>query len=63
VPPKSFGEPVVAQATPERVLGKASEPVSALDHYEKAVEREVAGKLGDSLNLYRKAFRVGRTFC
>ena len=33
-------------------------PVSALDHYEKAVEREAAGNLGDSLHLYRKAFRV-----
>jgi F-box protein 9 len=41
------------------VQAVASEPVSALEHYEKAVEREVAGKLGDSLSLYRKAFRVG----
>lgn len=36
----------------------AGEPVSALDHYERAVEREAAGKLGDSLSLYRKAFRM-----
>jgi F-box protein 9 len=34
------------------------EPQSALDHYEKAVERENEGSLGDSLSLYRKAFRV-----
>lgn len=34
------------------------EPQSALEHYEKAVERENQGNLGDSLNLYRKAFRV-----
>lgn len=34
------------------------EPRSALEHYEKAVERESQGSLGDSLNLYRKAFRV-----
>ncbi|KAK3394355.1 hypothetical protein B0H63DRAFT_506081 [Podospora didyma] len=34
------------------------EPVSALDHYEKAVEREAAGSLGDSLRLYRKAYRM-----
>lgn len=34
------------------------EPESALEHYEKAVERESQGNLGDSLNLYRKAFRV-----
>jgi F-box protein 9 len=35
------------------------EPRSALEHYEKAVERESQGSLGDSLNLYRKAFKVG----
>jgi len=32
--------------------------VSALDHFEAAVMREAQGNLGDSLNLYRKAFRV-----
>jgi len=31
---------------------------SALEHYEKAVERESLGSLGDSLDLYRKAFKV-----
>lgn len=31
---------------------------SALDHFEAAVMREAQGNLGDSLNLYRKAFRV-----
>ena len=36
----------------------SNEPQSALEHYEKAVERENQGSLGDSLNLYRKAFRV-----
>jgi F-box protein 9 len=36
--------------------GKA--PRTALEHYEKAVEKESQGSLGDSLNLYRKAFRV-----
>lgn len=35
------------------------EPQSALEHYEKAVERETQGSLGDSLALYRKAFKVG----
>ena len=35
------------------------EPRSALDHYEKAVERETAGSLGDSVSLYRRAFKVG----
>ncbi len=35
-----------------------SEPQSALEHYEKAVERETQGNLGDSLTLYRRAYRV-----
>ncbi|PSN62682.1 hypothetical protein BS50DRAFT_126923 [Corynespora cassiicola Philippines] len=34
------------------------EPESALEHYEKAVERESQGSLGDSVRLYRKAFRL-----
>lgn len=34
------------------------EPVTALEHYEHAVEKEAQGSLGDSLSLYRKAFRV-----
>jgi F-box protein 9 len=34
------------------------EPSSALEHYEKAVEKENQGSLGDSVNLYRKAFKV-----
>jgi F-box protein 9 len=38
--------------------GKSREPRSALEHYERAVEREAQGNLGDSLDLYRKAFRV-----
>ena len=37
---------------------RGNEPVSALEHYEEAVEREKQGKLGESLNYYRKAFRV-----
>lgn len=50
-----------------RRLGEASssghavppkELTSALDHYERAVERESDGNLGDSLSLYRKAYRV-----
>lgn len=37
----------------------SEEPRSALEHYEKAVEKESQGSLGDSVNLYRKAFKVG----
>ena len=35
-----------------------AEPRSALEHFEKAVEKEAQGSLGDSLNHYRKAYRV-----
>lgn len=40
------------ESTPDHV------PTSALDHYELAVVRETEGKLGESLDLYRKAFRL-----
>ncbi|PVH97719.1 hypothetical protein DM02DRAFT_616354 [Periconia macrospinosa] len=36
----------------------SKEPQSALEHYEQAVEKESQGSLGDSLNLYRKAFKL-----
>jgi F-box protein 9 len=32
--------------------------VTALDHYESAMEREAQGNIGESLKLYRKAYRV-----
>ena len=34
------------------------EPDSALEHFERAVEKEAEGSLGDSLQHYRKAYRV-----
>ena len=41
---------------------------SALEHYERAVEKESLGSLGESVDLYRKAFKVclhsgGFTMC
>lgn len=61
-PPRVFDEPASGSGAgtvmKEERADQPEEPVSALDHYEKAVERETAGKLGDSLRLYRKAFRV-----
>jgi len=42
------------------IASASKEPKTALDHYEKAVERETQGNLGDSVALYRKAFKVGR---
>ena len=41
---------------------RTREPVSALEHYEEAVERERQGKLGESLRYYRQAFRVQSLF-
>jgi F-box protein 9 len=32
--------------------------ISALDHYEEAMEKEAQGNMGESLRLYRKAYRV-----
>ncbi|KAK3330105.1 hypothetical protein B0H66DRAFT_45964 [Apodospora peruviana] len=67
VQPRSFDEPETAAPPAATVTVTADntsvdqddgELVSALDHYEKAVERESVGKLGDSLRLYRKAFRM-----
>ena len=34
------------------------EPESALEHYERAVEKETQGNLGESLRHYRTAFKV-----
>ncbi|EFQ99050.1 F-box protein HRT3 [Nannizzia gypsea CBS 118893] len=33
-------------------------PQSALEHFERAIEKEDQGRLGDSLSLYRKAYRL-----
>ncbi|KAK4128635.1 hypothetical protein N657DRAFT_667842 [Parathielavia appendiculata] len=60
---RSFDEPAAARPTSSHdreQLGapEMGEPVSALEHYERAVEKEAAGNLGDSLKLYRKAFRM-----
>lgn len=44
------------------VLAANREPTSALEHYERAVEKESAGSLGDSLKHYRKAFKVGHSY-
>lgn len=51
VPTNINSEDNVAERTPK-------EPTSALEHYEKAVEREAQGKLGDSLKHYRQAYKV-----
>ncbi len=62
VQPRAFDEdgPAITETSAEEVTqeSKSKDPVTALEHYEKAVEREAVGKLGESLSLYRKAFRV-----
>ena len=39
-------------------MNTSETPKSALEHYEKAIEREEQGNLGDSVSLYRKAYRL-----
>lgn len=39
-------------------VAASKKPSSALEHYERAVEREEQGNLGDSVSLYRKAYRL-----
>jgi len=70
-PPASFDPEVLAQQVgelsvqPEEEVDEdgftrrdVTEPNTALEHFERAVEKEAAGKLGDSLQHYRKAYRV-----
>ena len=40
------------------VAESRAEPTSALEHYERAVEKESQGSLGDSLAHYRKAYKL-----
>lgn len=40
---------------------KGKKLVSALDHFEEAMHKEDQGNMGDSLKLYRKAYRVCTT--
>ncbi|KUI70331.1 F-box protein pof7 [Cytospora mali] len=54
---RTFDVPDPAQVAKQEDHGK-KEPVTALEHYERAVEKEEQGSLGDSLQLYRRAFRM-----
>ncbi|CAI6338922.1 unnamed protein product [Periconia digitata] len=53
---KQHGRRLDEGSSPE--ASSSQEPNSALDHYERAVEKEKQGSLGDSVNLYRKAFKL-----
>jgi F-box protein 9 len=74
-PPASFDPEELAQQVgelsvqPEEEVDEdgftrrhTAEPNTALEHFERAVEKEAAGKLGDSLQHYRKAYRVSVWF-
>ncbi|KAF8246377.1 hypothetical protein K440DRAFT_651083 [Wilcoxina mikolae CBS 423.85] len=50
--------PSSPQRRPSISTATSGIPRSALEHYEKAVEKESEGNLGESLKLYRKAFRM-----
>lgn len=59
-PPSSSKQ---AEQAEEADKAEASAPekknlVSALDHFEEAMEKEAIGNMGDSLHLYRQAYRV-----
>ncbi|TQV96466.1 hypothetical protein V2A60_003135 [Cordyceps javanica] len=66
---RSFDEPApplstssAAKAIASDVDAAAKPPrrdlVSALDHYEEAMEHEAQGNMGESLQLYRKAYKM-----
>lgn len=55
---QQVGELSVEPAAEDFPRRDLSEPTSALEHFERAVEKEAEGNLGDSLTHYRKAYRV-----
>lgn len=57
-PFRGLDEPRGGISKEESSKPAGTEPQSALEHYEKAVEKEAQGRLGDSLNHYRIAFKV-----
>ncbi|KAG0136767.1 hypothetical protein HOY82DRAFT_548667 [Tuber indicum] len=50
--------PIARRRTSFAGSSSRADPESALEHYERAVEKESEGSLGESLSLYRKAFRM-----
>ncbi|KFA76455.1 hypothetical protein S40288_06496 [Stachybotrys chartarum IBT 40288] len=60
----SFDEPsprpghALAESSKKAATCGDKELVSALDHYEEAMEKEAQGNMGESLKLYRKAYRL-----
>ncbi|KND90928.1 hypothetical protein TOPH_04381 [Tolypocladium ophioglossoides CBS 100239] len=56
--PGDEDDPPWALDAAEPLRDGARELVSALDHYEEAMEMEAQGNMGDSLKLYRQAYRL-----
>ncbi|OAQ76498.1 F-box domain-containing protein [Purpureocillium lilacinum] len=62
-PPSATGHTLDGSVRPAPAQVTPSSPsegrlVSALDHYEEAMEKEAQGSMGDSLKLYRQAYRL-----
>ncbi|KAM3566045.1 hypothetical protein ARSEF4850_001015 [Beauveria asiatica] len=62
---RSFDEPAPPLTIPSETrtlnaseISKEKKLVSALDYYEEAMEKESQGNMGDSLQLYRKAYKM-----
>ena len=57
---RSFDEPPAPTGHTLAGPGKPAPKklVSALDYFEEAMEREAQGNMGDSLKLYRRAYKV-----
>ncbi|KAK8256830.1 hypothetical protein IWZ00DRAFT_500505 [Phyllosticta capitalensis] len=53
-----LGEKETGRRLNEPAPPSTKAPESALEHFEEAVKREAQGQLGDSVNLYRKAFKL-----
>lgn len=47
-----------SQTQESKAPEKTKRLVSALDHFEEAMQKEAIGNMGDSLKLYRQAYRV-----
>lgn len=56
----SSGARTLASSTDASNKSNDKKIVSALDYYEEAMEKEAQGNMGESLQLYRKAYRVWR---
>lgn len=54
----SSGARTLASSTDASTKSNDKKSVSALDYYEEAMEKEAQGNMGESLQLYRKAYRV-----